>query len=108
MAPARDDKGVREPVEVAGRVAAGFVKALGAVFEGLANMIAPTKPPEPEQQKRDVQAAQEGDAFRRYVAEQSQRLYVVDEQSRDQRRRREQDEERDREARRSREDDRQR
>ena len=106
-APARD-MGTREPGEVVGRVASGFVKALGAVFEGLANMIAPTKPPEPEQQKRDVQVAQEQDEFRRFVAEQSQRLYLTEEQGRDQRRRREQEEERDREAGRSREDDRQR
>ena len=107
VAPAQANDGVREPGEVAGRFATGVVKALGAVFEGLANMISAPKPPEPEQQKRDIQAAREQDEFRRYVAEQSQRLYIINEQSRDQQRKREQDEKRDREVHRSR-DDRQR
>jgi hypothetical protein len=71
-APARD-AGMRQPGDVATRVTGGMLKALGAMFEGLANMIAPPPPPTKDQAERAGRVAEENDrdqAFRRFVAEQ--------------------------------------
>jgi hypothetical protein len=41
-------------------MAGGVVKALGRLFDFLADFIAPAKPPTPEQQERNERAAAEG------------------------------------------------
>jgi len=104
------DAGIRQPGDVATRVTDGMLKALGAVFDALASMIAPPPPPTKEQAERAERVAEEQDrdqAFRRFVAEQEKTVFVVNEQVRDRQRDREQ-EQRDEAARRSRDDDRQR
>lgn len=104
------DAGMRRPGDVATRITGGMLKALGAVFDTLASMIAPSPPPTKEQAERAERVAEEQDrdqAFRQFVEEQKKTLFVVDEGARKREREREQ-EERDQAARRAREDDRQR
>jgi hypothetical protein len=90
-------------VSKGGNVLGNVVMAFAKLFDALANMIAPTQPPPPDQQKRDVQAAQEHDEFRRFVAERSETSFTINEQIRGQEQEQQREQE-DRDARRGRDD----
>lgn len=67
VAPARHH-GARDAGDVAGRAAGSFVKAIGKLFEFLADMISPPAAPTPDQQQRAEQAAEERAADRQQAA----------------------------------------
>jgi MobA/VirD2-like, nuclease domain len=101
------DVGLRRSGDMASRLGRGVERALAGLFNFLADMISPPKPPTKEEAKGMERAAEEEDRaaeFRRYVREfETRRDQIIEQQRAGQRREAEEQRERD-ESRRRRDD----
>ena len=81
------DAGIRQPGDIAVRFTGGMLKALGAVFDFLASMISPPKPPTRDEAERIERAAEERAVTRAAAEQEAQYNELLDQLARDKRQR---------------------